>query len=209
MEAFRDTQLLQAVRDEVAPCIQSWSEGQPIFDMARLIRQPLLQAMFAENLRLRVHGFVIRRSEYDMRINTWTIPGGHWCVASSTPAGMDADFWCSGDNSGHPVGEFWPGRFLKRDLASNSMVFSLKGTEGSWVPFGGGAHACPGRILAKRQNILTLALMVVLFDCEILAKDDSLALKSGTYPLGAMPPAGEVPVRIRRRAMTQSPVQGA
>lgn len=201
MEAFRDAALLQAVREEVASCIQSRSEDQPVFDVAKLIRQPLLQAMFAENLRLRVHGFLVRRSEEDMQINKWTIPGRHWCVASSTPASMDADFWCSGNNSARPVDQFWPGRFLKRDTKSNAPVFSLDGTEGSWVPFGGGSHACPGRILTKRENILALALMVTLFDCEVLAKDEDLALKSGTYPLGTIPPRGKIPARIRRRAV--------
>lgn len=200
MEAFRNVELLQAVREEVASCIQGGSGDKPVFDVARLIRQPLLQAMFAENLRLRVHGFLVRRSGEEMRINKWTIPGRHWVVASSTPASMDADFWCSGDNSAHPVDQFWPGRFLKRDPESNALVFSLQGTEGSWVPFGGGEHACPGRILTKRENILAMALMVTLFDCEILANDQDLALKSGTYPLGTIPPRGKIPARIRRRA---------
>lgn len=114
LEAFRDVALLQAVRDEVKSCMQTGSDKQHLFDVARLIRQPLLQAMFAENLRLRVHGFLVRRPEKDMQINKWTIPRDHWCIASSTPASMDPDLWCAGDNSAHPVDQFWPGRFLKK-----------------------------------------------------------------------------------------------
>ncbi|ROW11809.1 hypothetical protein VPNG_04993 [Cytospora leucostoma] len=201
LEAFRDPTLLQAVREEVQPCLQIGPDDQPIFDVAKLIRQPLLQATFAENWRLRVHGFLVRRPEEDMQINKWTIPGQHWCIANSTPASMDAAFWCTGDNSTHPVDQFWPGRFLKKDPESNALVFSLAGTEGHWVPFGGGAHACPGRILTKRVNILTMALMVTLYDCEILANDEDLAMDTGTYPFGSIPPRGKVPIKIRRRVV--------
>ncbi|KAJ0108222.1 hypothetical protein J7T55_000187 [Diaporthe amygdali] len=201
LEAFRDAELLKAVREEVNSCMQLGPDGQPLFDVPKLIRQPLLQAMFAENLRLRVHGFLVRRPREDMQINKWTIPRHHWCIASSTPASMDPDFWCTGNSSGHPVDQFWPGRFLQKDPESNALVFSLAGTEGNWVPFGGGAHACPGRILTKRANILALAVMVTLYDCEVLASDEELALNSGTYPFGSIPPRGNVPARIRRRAM--------
>jgi cytochrome P450 len=149
-----------------------------------------------------VHGFLIRRPEReDIKINNWVIPRKSLCVASNTPASMDPDFWCSGENSAYPVDRFWPGRFLKRDPDTDSLQFSLVGTDGYWIPFGGGPHACPGRILTKRQNILTLALMVTLYDCEILATKKDLEMKSGTYPLGVIPPRGKIPVRMRRRAV--------
>lgn len=158
--------------------------------------------MFAENLRLRVHGFLVRYPEVDdMQIGKWTVPRRHWCIANSTTASMDPAFWCTGDNATHPVDQFWPGRFLKKDPESDALVFSLAGTEGSWVPFGGGAHACPGRILTKRINLLALALMVTLYDCETFADDKALTLDSGIYPLGTVGPRGKVPFRIRRRVV--------
>lgn len=203
LEAFRDPSLLQGIRDEVQQCLQKEPEKELSFDITKLLRQPLLQAMFAENLRLRVHGFLIRRPEReDIHIGNWTIRRNHMYVASSTPAGMDPEFWCKGESSvTHPVHHFWPGRFLKRNPETNELQFSLSGTEGHWIPFGGGPHMCPGRMLTKRQNILTLALMVTLYDCEILAGPDDLMMKSGMYPLGIIPPQGKVPVRMRRRAM--------
>ncbi|KAI1212616.1 cytochrome P450 [Annulohypoxylon truncatum] len=203
LEAFRDPTLLQAIREEVRACVQTDPDSQIPFDVAKLLKQPLLQAVFAENLRLRVHGFLIRYPELgDIHINNWTIRRNHWCIASSTPASMDPNFWCAGENSAYPVDRFWPGRFLKRDPDTNALNFSLGGTEGSWVPFGGGPHACPGRMFTKRQNILTLALMVTLYDCEILANKSDMELQSGVYPLGTVPPQGKVPVRMRRRTAT-------
>lgn len=136
-----------------------------------------------------------------MTINNWKIEKNHLCIANATPAHMEPDFWCSGENSAHPVDKFWPGRFLKRDPETNALQFSMAGTDGQWIPFGGGPHACPGRILTKRQNILTLALMVTLYDCEVLASKEDLALNDKTYPLGAVPPRGKVPVRMRRRTV--------
>lgn len=200
VEAFRDPDLLQDVRAVVKPCNLNGPGQRPSFDVERLIHQPLLQAMFAENLRLRAHGFIVRFSEQDMRVNKWTIPRRHWAIASSTPASMDVDVWCSGESSAHSVDQFWPGRFLKNDPESNAIVYSSAGKEGSWVPFGGGARACPGRILAKRANILALAEMVTLYDCEILASEEDLSLDMGAFPFGSIPPRGKIPVRLRRRA---------
>ncbi|OTB09271.1 hypothetical protein M426DRAFT_7286 [Hypoxylon sp. CI-4A] len=201
LEVFRDAALLRAVREEVQSCIDARPDSEVPFNIAKLLQQPLLQAVFAENLRLRVHGFLIRRLALgDIRINNWTFQRNHWCIASSTPASMDPDFWCTGENSGHPINEFWPGRFLRKDPETKELSFSLAGTQGSWVPFGGGPHACPGRIFTKRQNILALALMVTLYDCEVLADKSAMELKSGIYPLGTIPPQGKVPVMMRRRA---------
>lgn len=156
--------------------------------------------MFAENLRLRVHGFLVRKPELnDIRINKWAIPQNHLCIASLTSASMDPQFWSSGDRGEHPPEQFWPGRFLRRNEETNSLEFSLTGTEGHWLPFGGGSHTCPGRFLTKRQNILSLALMVTMYDCEILASARDLEMDPKTYPLGAVSPRGKIPVKLRRR----------
>ncbi|KAK8053075.1 hypothetical protein PG996_012376 [Apiospora saccharicola] len=199
VEVFRDSELLHAVREEVSSCIRDGEVRPPSFDIYKLMHQPLLQAVFAETLRLHVHGFLVRHPHEDRVLNRWTIPGGDWCIASSTPAAMDPEFWCTGESASHGVNEFWPARFLRWDSVTNKLTFSLAGTEGSWVPFGGGSHVCPGRFFAKRQNILTLALMVTLYDCELLADQESLDVPPGTYPLGSVSPRGKVPVKMRRR----------
>lgn len=112
---------------------------------------------------------------------------------------MDSEFWCTGESSAFPVDRFWPDRFLKRDMSTNIVQFSLAGTEGHWVPLGGGPHRCPGEMFTKRQNILLLALMVTWYDCEVLATKKDQGLKFGVFPLGVIPPRGKIPVRIRRR----------
>jgi cytochrome P450 len=133
----------------------------------------------------------------DIHINDYTLKRNHICIASSTPATMDPAFWCK-EEGFRPVDEFWPGRFLKQNPETGDLEFSIAGMEGHWVPFGGGPHACPGRIFAKRQAILALALMVTMYDCEVLAGEKELAMDQ-TSPFGTIPPSGKIKARIRRR----------
>jgi cytochrome P450 len=203
LEVFRNSELLQLIREEVQACLISTSDDHwPRFDMAKLLHQPLLQATFNENLRLHVHGFFIRRvEERDVHLNNWVIPRNQYFIATSMPGAMDPGFWCAGERSSSPpVDQFWPGRFLKNDGDSGTTQFSLEGTEGHLIPFGGGKHACPGRIFVKRQNFFTLALLVTLYDCDIMASSEDMKMDFTRVPRGSIPPRGKVPVRMRRRS---------
>jgi cytochrome P450 len=111
---------------------------------------------------------------------------------------MDSSIWTSAPNS-PPVNTFWPGRFLKHNTSTSSVEFSTAGTEGSWLPFGSGANLCPGRQFAKIHCILTLAMMVDAFDCDILASPASLKLDLKKFGMGVLGPKGRVPARVRRR----------
>lgn len=99
----------------------------------------------------------------------------------------------------HPVSTFWPGRFLEFTDGATSPQFSLTGTEGSWLPFGSGANLCPGRQFAKVHCVVTLALMVDMLDCDVLASKKDLELDWGKFGMGVLGPVGKVSVRLRRR----------
>lgn len=202
MEVFRDSQLLNAIRQEVQSCIKPRFTDQLSFDIPKLLRQPILQAVYAETLRLRVNGFLVRcPKKNDLKINDWVIPQNHFCLTSSTPGHMDSEIWCKGQNADHPASDFWPGRFLKRDPVTEELEFSLKGLEGTWMPFGGGIHTCPGKTFAKLVICLTTALMVTMYDCEVIADKASMSMSTRNFGFGTLSPAGEIPVMIRRRAM--------
>lgn len=202
LEVFKDIQLLNDVRHEVESCIIERTSSNITFDTDRLKRQPLLQAVFAETLRLRVHGFIVRYPRsHDLTINDYVIPKSHFVVASSTPGHMDPDMWCTGDAAAYPPSQFWPGRFLRYDSPSSTPKFSLAGTDGSWMPFGGGAHMCPGRRFAKLEIILSMALLVTLYDINILASPRSMEMSTKNFGFGVLGPKGKIPFRIRRRAM--------
>ncbi|KAF2444073.1 cytochrome P450 [Karstenula rhodostoma CBS 690.94] len=165
LEVFKDADLLDAVRTEVESCRVPGETME--FDTDALLRQPVLQAVYAEVLRLRGHGMFVLKANHDVNIQGWMIPKGSLVLASSTPAHMDSEVWCTdGPQSHPPVDVFWPRRFLQPD-SEGTMKFSQKATEGSWAPFGGGVNPCPGRQFAKLQAILTVALLVSRFDCRV------------------------------------------
>lgn len=191
-------------------CALKREDGRIQFDVDQLLRLPVLQAVYAETLRLRMHFYIIRMPDrVDMNIRDWIIPRQKVVVTSTTVAHMDREVWDTGLQNEHPVDQFWIGRFLNYPREGdggnlkgpNPPEFSTKGLEGAWIPYGGGPRQCPGRHFAKRQILLTTALMVSLFDCEILkegmdVKEDFTLMGFGS---GVSHPAGKVPVRIRRR----------
>ncbi|KAF2112887.1 cytochrome P450 [Lophiotrema nucula] len=211
-EIYRDPELLASVRAEVDTCAFNGADGRLQFDIDQL-RLPILQAVYAETLRLRMHFYIIRMPDrVDMNIQDWIIPKRKVVVTPTTVAHMDSTAWNTGSNNEHPVDQFWVGRFFDCPLNNNegkeqshsfsdSPTFSTKGLEGSWIPYGGGPRQCPGRHFAKRQILLTIALMVNLFDCEILPEgrdvQEDFTLKG--FGGGVSHPAGKVPVRLRRR----------
>jgi cytochrome P450 len=212
-ELYRDPELLAAVRAEIDTCTRKDADGRIKFDNDQLLRLPVLQAVYAETLRLRMHFYIIRMPDrVDMNIQDWIIPRQKVVVALTTVAHMDSNSWNMGLDNEHPLEEFWVGRFLKNPVQeagndsqskslSSSPIFSTKELEGSWIPYGGGPRQCPGRHFAKRQILLTSALMISLFDCEILDEgrnvQEDFTLKG--FGGGISHPAGKVPMRMRRR----------
>ncbi|KAI0169136.1 cytochrome P450 [Hypoxylon sp. FL1284] len=212
-EVYRDPELLASVRAEVDACAVKDDAGRTRFNVEQLLRLPVLQAVYAETLRLRMHFYIIRMADRtDMKIRDWVIPRRKVIVTSTTVAHMDSQAWSTGLNNERPVDNFWVGRFLQYPSNSSDSkdvqlhdapppTFSTKDLEGSWIPYGGGPRQCPGRHFAKRQILLTTALFIRLFDCEITGEggnvQEDFTLKG--FGGGVSHPAGKVPARIRRR----------
>ena len=130
----------------------------------------------------------------------------------------------------HPIDEFWADRFLTyphqddpvagggsvnhrspfsekgeeaNPCGSSTPVFSLKGLENCWVPFGGGPTLCPGRKFAKNEMLASFAILSTKFDVELLVtsgrKKKKIEPDMSFLSIGTVPPKGDVPFRIRRR----------
>ncbi|PYH75488.1 cytochrome P450 [Aspergillus uvarum CBS 121591] len=199
VETFRDSHLLAQVRQEAAACrIDDPAAGgpnqPPQFDMEKLLQQPVLQAIYAETLRLRISGYFVRHHSHgDIHIDGWRIPNNHLILTSPMHAHMDPTIWAAE----RPVDEFWPGRFLKP--GGGGWEFTTERAQGAWIPYGGGYHACPGRHFAKMMIIFSTALLTTMYDCEILADPKDLEMSMRNFGFGMSGPKGKVPARLRRR----------
>ncbi|KND87796.1 hypothetical protein TOPH_07624 [Tolypocladium ophioglossoides CBS 100239] len=219
LEVFQDAALLAKVRREVARCTSGSQSGSG-FDLNLLLENPLMQSIYAEVLRLRVHIFIVRAPErHDLRIHDWVVPQGRMLLVCSTPAHMDRAaerFLKPGGAAGGgpreaegggagccPVagGEGANGTCPLKD---GSASFAINDMDGSWIPYGGGPRMCPGRHLAKREIILTTALMATQFDVEVLTDVRSLGMDMRGFGFGTLGVVGKVPVRIRRRSAKQN-----
>lgn len=170
--------------------------------MNRLQRLPYVQAAYAETLRLRTHGTIIRRPREDMDINGWNFPKNATIVIPSTTAHMNADVWASEERGCWSPREFHPERFLIYRNGSAEPDFTMSGTEGSWIPFAGGVRECPGRRFVKYATIMTLATFVTMFDLEVLADEKELEMGNRRFGFGVLEPRGKIRYQFRCRAQS-------
>ncbi|KAL1606207.1 hypothetical protein SLS60_003608 [Paraconiothyrium brasiliense] len=201
VDVFRHPEILEQVRKEAQSCIIGYDGRAPRFDVDRLLHLPWVQAVYAENLRLRIHGTILRKPSQDLTLNGWVVPKNEVIVTCSTTAHMNPSVWASEARGSHPVFEFHPSRWLRHDEQDEKSHFSFDGTEGSWIPFGAGVHACPGRIFSKYQTILTLAIFVTMFDLEVTASEKDLHMSPNRFGFGILGPVGKISYRIRDSAV--------
>lgn len=227
LEIFSDPSLLTRVRAELKTSFPNeHSILHMKFDSQTLDSLPLLKSIYAETLRLRIHIYAVRHTgDEALQINQWLLPKDRVVLVATAPAHMDETFWNTRDGV-HPLDKFWADRFLvypgdprsgpKKPAsiahvekvspeATNTTTpvgvpqYSTEGTEGVWIPYGGGTRSCPGRFYSKHVMISACAMMVTLFDMEILADDAALKMNPLFYGFGGQYPVGKVPFRIRRR----------
>lgn len=84
IDVFKDQVLLKDIRKEVQAC-KTGDKDDLRFDISKLIQQPLLQAVFAESLRLCCHNMFIRKTTEAINIMEWVIPKDRFVIAWSTP----------------------------------------------------------------------------------------------------------------------------
>lgn len=80
---------------------------------------------------------------------------------------------------------------------SSTCTFSLAGTAGSWIPYGGGTKVCPGRHFAKQEMIVASAMLLSAFDIEITG-EKRIVPDERFFMFGILPPRGDIRARIRR-----------
>ncbi|CEJ93287.1 hypothetical protein VHEMI08886 [[Torrubiella] hemipterigena] len=112
IEIFKDPVLLGRVRQEAEKCLTKEEPEQ--LDIHLLSKNPLMQSIYAEVLRMRAHMFIVRVPQYNnMKVGEWTVGKGKTVISSSTVAHIDETVWNQGKNNQHPLDTFWADRFIK------------------------------------------------------------------------------------------------
>ena len=178
--------------------------------------------MFAETLRLYQTVALMRMSDEDFELDGWRFRKNRMIFLCSRSVHLNASLWNTGPaNDPHAIDEFWADRFLTYPDQNNvagehtthrpvsggceeanpgtTPVFSLKGLESCWVPFGGGPTLCPGRTFAKSEMLGSFAILSTKFDVELLTSGQEIKPDMSFFSIGTMPPKGSIPFRIRRR----------
>ncbi|KAH8651483.1 cytochrome P450 [Tricladium varicosporioides] len=222
VEIFKDDDLLSRVRGELKA---AKFEGVTSKDQAdKLLSLPLLNAIYAEVLRLRVDVYHIFHSIRDrIQLKEWSYPERSVVVIPTKVAHMDENEWNT-INGLKPLNKFWADRFLeypndpesgpaKRKPTSSrhsesppqinpgkgSPKFKDTGVADIFVPYGVGERTCPGRFFSRRAIISFCATIVNDFDIELLDKDKHFESSSEFWGTGTQRPAKKIPFKIRQR----------
>lgn len=184
------------------------------YDIDALCTNPFLQSLYAETLRLYVANIVLRSPRNtDLAVGDYSIKRGEIIATMSYPMHQDETRYNTGTpEEPRPLSDFWAERFLvpndapneeqEPDQARPAEKFSLKGTEGAWIPYGGGANMCPGRYFAKQEMTLMAALLIGNFEVQLVG--DSAEIDWRYFGSGVLGVGGNSKFLIRRRSVKGS-----
>jgi cytochrome P450 len=225
IEVLRDPELFERIKSEAAESqIPPGNDATvSMFDSDKLCSMPVSQAVYAEVLRLRVCVLILRKAKHDLDFAGWSIKKGERVAAASITRSLDDRIWNTGTvKEPHPLDTFWADRFLvypndpnsgplknppvpqngdhQDEKSTDGPRFSMTGLTNTWMPYSGGARLCPGRHFAKREIIVTAAVMITMFDIELLTpKGWDPQPNVASFGGGTLPVKGKIPCRIRRK----------
>lgn len=156
---FEDQRVLDRVREEIQETYGQCPASE--FDMQGLPGIPLLHSMYAETLRLHATSYtLVSAPDNEVLLGKWRLPKGGIGLISPEICHMDQNFWNTRGGL-HPLHTFWAERFVtnpgdplsgpvlpgvaakpptrgKKHSSSDTKPYvSMKGLEGSWMPYSG------------------------------------------------------------------------
>lgn len=156
---FEDQRVLDRVREEIQATYGQCPEAE--FDMQRVSGIPLLHSMYAETLRLHATSYtLVSAPDNEVLLGKWRLPKGGIGLISPEICHMDQNFWNTLGGL-HPLQSFWAERFVtnpgdplsgpilpsvaaqstmrgkKLNSGETKSYVSMKGLDGSWMPYSG------------------------------------------------------------------------
>ncbi|KAI1414863.1 cytochrome P450 [Hypoxylon sp. FL1857] len=177
IELIRDFELLRAVKEEISQAGLVDEDNSELFNHSKVVLLPLLQSVYTEILRLHIRVLITRTSIEPVTIAGYHLPKGSIIQAPTEVCHYDEAVW---GTPGHPASEFWGYRHVKEigstdtpERKTKQWQFSLEDRAASFFPFAytltwGGLNMCAGRIFAKQEVLLAVALMVSKLDIEFV-----------------------------------------
>jgi len=96
--------------------------------------------------------------------------------------------------------KFHPFRFSQMRAEGSGATLSFVSTSPTYLPFGHGKHACPGRFLVDFEMKMILYHVLKEFDIELLPEHNGVRPESQWVTEAVMPPVG-VKLRIKKRGL--------
>ena len=147
-----DPDLLAAIKAEISPAFHN-----DTVDYNYLYTHcPRLTAIHTEALRLTFGSFSVRKVAAPILIGGKKLLPGNTVIVPIRSLHYDTSVF--GPNATH----FDPDRFLTNPQLEKNP---------SYRPFAGGITYCPGRFLAKRQNVGFVAMLLHRFDVEVVNRE--------------------------------------
>jgi cytochrome P450 len=185
------------------------------YDFMHLTTSPILQSLHAETTRYYSSTVTVRvvTSPTSFALDDkYSIEKDTLLFIYNKFTGLFAPGWAAAGRqlTLKTLDEFWPERFLvpsasgknhdhgnaSPDVKSERVRFNDSNLSGSWTSFGGGEHLCPGRHFARNIGIVTLAVLLGEFECELVGEQvEGLGVREMAF--GKMVPGGNVRARIR------------
>ncbi|KAM0274301.1 hypothetical protein ACHAQH_007975 [Verticillium albo-atrum] len=131
-ELVQDQELFKAARKEANSALVEDTDGKKYIEILKLVKLPLLQAIYLECMRLHVIISITREVVQKTTVCGYELPRGRMVQAPTSLAGLDEGVWGRDE---HPASEFWPGRHIKiSDRGEKEFVFTAKSSE--FFPYG-------------------------------------------------------------------------
>ncbi|XP_019169663.1 PREDICTED: abscisic acid 8'-hydroxylase 4-like [Ipomoea nil] len=149
-----DQNLLAAVKEEHRVIYRSNSEGKQPLTYAQTRNMPLTYSVILESLRLSsIISFTFREAMVDVHYDGYIIPKGWKVMPLFRNIHHNPELFTAPLN-------FNPSRFQVAPKAN------------TYMPFGSGAHACPGNDLAKLEMLIMIHHLVMGFTWEAMSSQD-------------------------------------
>ncbi|KAF9761376.1 hypothetical protein IL306_003835 [Fusarium sp. DS 682] len=189
---------IEAIRKEMDDVL---AESNGVFDKASVSKMIQTDSVLRESMR--THGFgnraMIRKVVAPGGLKTpdgQTLPNGSTMSILSYPVHQDPDIYEQPE-------KFYPFRFsnMRTDGPNGkdaNPTLSFVSTSPTYLPFGHGKHACPGRFLVDFEMKMILYHILKQFDIELLPEHNGVRPESNWVTEAVMPPVG-VKLRFKKR----------